>query len=457
MGRRLAIVSLGVAACAAQGPRSRDPAPALSGFWSSDGYGITFEIVADSAMKINQVTAVSCIPAGEARATPAPPSARAAFRLVDAPATFLILPDSGPDRIRVHFNGAASDIVVNRLPGRPSICERPTPDTPRSNFEVFVTTWAEHYPFFQLKATNWPAVVERARATTTDRTTPAELFQTLKTMIEPLHDAHTGLRAESIGQRFNGFRLGPNRLERDQYPRAYALTERYLDGPIRKFCQGQLEFGTIGGDVGYLRLRSFSGYHGDRSFESGLVALEAALDTVLANAGKWRGLLIDVRINGGGADPYGLAIASRLTATEYLAYAKQARNDPRDPTKWTAEQVSRVRPTERPGFRGPVVELTGLHSVGAAETFTQALLNRVPKVTRVGENTQGVFSDVLGRKLPNGWQFGLPNERFVTNGVNYDGPGIPPDLAVPVFPAADLAAGKDWSFERGLAAIPPRP
>jgi C-terminal processing protease CtpA/Prc len=91
--------------------------------------------------------------------------------------------------------------------------------------------------------------------------------------------------------------------------------------------------------------------------------------------------------------------------------------------------------------------------VSAAETFTQALLNREPKVTRVGENTQGVFSDVLSRKLPNGWGFGLPNERFVTDGKSYDGPGIPPDVAVPVFPKSDLDAGRDGAIEKALELL----
>ena len=71
-----------------------------------------------------------------------------------------------------------------------------------------------------------------------------------------------------------------------------------------------------------------------------------------------------------------------------------------------------------------MAHLTGIHSVSAAETFTQALINREPAVTRIGQNTQGVFSDVLGRRLPNGWRFGLPNERFVTNGKSYDGPPV---------------------------------
>jgi C-terminal processing protease CtpA/Prc len=163
--------------------------------------------------------------------------------------------------------------------------------------------------------------------------------------------------------------------------------------------------------------------------------------------------VIDVRINGGGADPYGLAIASRLTGTEYVAYSKQARSDPENPARWTDPQASMVRPTTRPTFRGPVVELTGILSVSAAETFTQALLKRMPHATRVGENTQGVFSDVLGRTLPNGWRFGLPNERFVTDGKSYDGPGIPPDVSVPVFPRVDLDAGRDGALEKALELV----
>jgi hypothetical protein len=53
-----------------------------------------------------------------------------------------------------------------------------------------------------------------------------------------------------------------------------------------------------------------------------------------------------------------------------------------------------------------------------------ALLGRKPVVSRIGENTQGVFSDVLTRHLPNGWSFGLPNEIYLTeDGKAFDGLG----------------------------------
>jgi C-terminal processing protease CtpA/Prc len=101
-----------------------------------------------------------------------------------------------------------------------------------------------------------------------------------------------------------------------------------------------------------------------------------------------------------------------------------------------------------------VVELTSRYSVSAAETFTQALMGRRPAIARVGESTQGVFSDVLGRSLPNGWRMGLPNELFLTEqGTSFDGLGIPPTVPVPTFTKVDLEAGRDPGLERARALL----
>ena len=431
-------------------------AHAQAGIWASEGYGYVFEIARDT-LRAYEVTSLSCIPSFTAAAVPAPATALGAFRFVNAPVTVLLLPDQSPERARFHLNGAASDIVLRRAPQKPALCDRSPANTPTSNFDIFARTWAEQYGFFDLKRVDWAATVAANRSKVTDSTTPAELFEIFRGMIEPLHDAHTSITAPDINQRFGGSRTGSGRVPRDQLDRAYGTTGRYLTGDLRKFCNGQLEFGMLTPEIGYLRIRSFGRYHTDGSFDSGLIALEAALDTIFASASAWKGLVTDVRINGGGADPYGLTIASRLTDRDYVAYVKEARLDPTDPSRWTPGQTSWVRATKRPGFRGPVVHLIGIQSVSAAETFTQALMNRVPPVVRVGENTQGVFSDVLGRRLPNGWRFGLPNERFVTNGRSYDGPGIAPDVTVPIYPATDLESGRDGAIERALLILGARP
>jgi C-terminal processing protease CtpA/Prc len=280
-------------------------------------------------------------------------------------------------------------------------------------------------------------------------------------MIAPFKDAHTRINAEPIKRRYQGFGRQPDLLAKHGFkqfrtvdlPPMLALTASKLQGPLRKWCNDQIQYGHLDDATGYLRILSEGGYTEEGDFAGGLVALEAALDTIFTDS-RLKGLVIDVRINFGGSDPYGLALASRLATTEYLAYSKEARSDPSDRTKWTPGQPSVVRPSRRPGFKGPVVMLTGPLTISAGETTTQALMGRTPKVVRVGENTQGVFSDVLGRTLPNGWQFGLPNEVFRSQeGKTFDGSGIPPDIAVPVFAEADLAAERDPGLERARAEL----
>ncbi len=286
-------------------------------------------------------------------------------------------------------------------------------------------------------------------------------------MIKPLGDAHTSINAPKLKRRFQGIRPGTDRVvnelagkdDFDKFQKSgmrklFAITDRgYLHGPLRKFCDEQIQYGHIGADTGYLRIVSFDGYSKQGDFATGLLALQSALDEIFSDSAL-RALVIDVRINFGGDDPYGLEIASRLATADYVAYAKQARLDPVDHNRWTPRDLSIVRPSSRPGFRGPVVEITGPLTISAGETFTQALMGRMPRVIRIGENTQGVFSDVLGRRLPNGWRFALPNEVYLTPEEKaFDGAGIPPDIEVPVFTTADVAARRDPAMARALQIL----
>lgn len=435
--------------------------PSLDGFWRSQGYGYVFEIDGQK-VRTFEVTATTCVPGdtAEREATDLPGSA-ATFRTKDGE-VFFVRMGGTDDHKQLHNEGSASDVRIDRLPRRPAVCDRPTANTPLDNFEVFSRTWAEHYILFDLKNVDWDAVVRESRAKVTPGTTPGALFDVIQGMIAPFHDTHTHIVAPDIDRRFQTLREGTDRLVRggfrqfrsDTVPALLSVTERaYLKGTLRKWCSDQLQYGQIEEGTGYLRILSFSGYRQEGDFAAGLADLEAALDEVFSDATLKR-LVIDVRINFGGADPYGLAIASRLATSEYLAYTKEARADALDRSRWTPGDPSVVKPSSRPGFRGPVVELIGPLTISAGETFTQALMGRSPHVTRIGENTQGVFSDVLGRRLPNGWRFGLPNEVFRTpEGATFDGKGIPPDIPVPVFADEDVAAGRDPGMARALEAL----
>jgi Peptidase family S41 len=436
-------------------------AQSLDGVWRSEGYGTIFEIQG-STVRTFQVTTTTCIPWFTADRDPSNIAGReATFALAHGDRFFIRTGGTTKHKL-LHRYGTASDIRLDRVAVLPATCEHLTPNTPADNFEVFARTWAENYILFDQKKVNWDEIVRANKAKVGPDTTPTQLFDILAGMIEPFHDRHTSISAPDIKRRFETMRPGTDRLTNGNMsefraktmPALWAITDRkYLKAPVRKWCNDQLQYAHVDDHIGYLRIVSFSGYTDEGGFEAGLTALESALDAIFFDP-ELRALVIDVRVNFGGDDPYGLSIASRLASRKYLAYTKVARSDPVNRNKWTPGDPSIVHPSARPSFRGPVVELIGPLTISAGETFTQALMGRTPHVTRIGENTQGVFSDVLSRKLPNGWGFGLPNEVFRTKqGTTFDAVGVSPDITVPVFADADVADGMDAAMMKALEVL----
>jgi len=439
---------------------------ALDGVWRSLGYGYVFEINGP-VIRAFEVTTSTCLSGFTARNDgSAVPGREATFRSGGGDVWFVRSGGRG-DHWLLHNEGSASNIRIVRVPQLPASCSHPPANTPAGNFEVFTRTWAENYISFDLKHVDWERIVANNRSRLNERTSAAALFDLLAGMIQPFGDAHTFISAPAIQREFRNLRPGTDRVVRETIgrvdrgafrktgvPRLLTVTERaYFTAGLRTFCNHQLQYGHTDARTGYLRILSFSGYVPGGDYSAGLAALETALDEIFSDPAL-QALIIDVRINFGGDDPYGLAIASRLASAEYLAYTKYARADAIDRNRWTPGDPSIVRPSSRPGFRGPVVELIGPFTISAGETFTQALMGRVPHVTRIGENTQGVFSDVLVRRLPNGWIFGLPNEVYRTlEGTTFDGPGIPPDITVPVFAAADITSGRDPAMAKALEVL----
>ncbi|MEC4018666.1 S41 family peptidase [Streptomyces sp. H27-D2] len=118
--------------------------------------------------------------------------------------------------------------------------------------------------------------------------------------------------------------------------------------------------------------------------------------------------------------------------------------------RFTRPEPITVKPAHAPRYRGPAALLTSGTTISAGETFTQSLMARTPKVTRIGGNTQGVFSDVLFKLLPgDGWAVVLPNEEYLDrHGRTYDGPGIAPDASTPVFTDEELDRHQDSPLNR---------
>ncbi|MFI9213083.1 S41 family peptidase [Streptomyces sp. NPDC053253] len=446
-------------ATTAHQPASTAHQAATDGIWRTDGYGTVLSI-RNGTLQEYQTTAVSCIAGDTARRT-----GPGAYTTTEG--TVLTVRTRGDrDRASVRLDGDVGERNLRRMTELPEACTRSAPGGPLASFDVFWQSFEENYPFFAAKGIDWHAVRDRYRPTVHEGTTPDELFAVFSEMVEPLHDAHVAVMdvdGDGDGYPDRGFgRTRPGTVmpngKLDAKVKQFVVERDLKDARnLQDFGAGRITYADLPGGQGYLRISGFGGYAGDKApYTAELAELDKALDTVLSQerTRHLKGLVIDLRINGGGSDAMGLHIAGRLTDTPYLAYSKRARNDPTDPTRHTRPQPLYVTPAQGPRYTGPVAVLTGGSTVSAGETFTQALMERPGRTVRIGQPTQGVFSDIMVRKLPNGMSVWLPNEELLTrSGRTFDGTGIPPHLTEPVFTTEEFDRNKDSAFDRAVKVL----
>lgn len=440
-------------ALAATAPGAPGTGTGLDGVWRTDGYG-TLVTVGAWGMQEYQTTAVSCLKGDFSKA-------RAEQGTYDSDGDVLTLRLASDTRhALLGDDSAVGHRRLTRISALPAACTRPSSTDPRASFDVFWQSFEENYPFFAAKGIDWHAVRDHYRPLVHENTPRSELFGIFSRMIEPLHDAH--VLVQDGDRTYGVVRPGTTAPGRELDSRVKKfVVARDLKGATGRqdFADGLITYADLDGGLGYLRIADFDGYDpDDDSYAADLTELDRMLNTVLtpARTRSLRGLIIDLRVNGGGSDALGIHIAERLTDTPYVAYSKRVRNDPADPSRHTPPEPVRVTPARGPRYTGPVALLTGGSTISAGETFTQALIDRPGRTVRIGQPTQGVFSDILVRYLPDGMAAWLPNEEFLTRtGRTFDGAGIPPDITEPVFTDEEFAKNRDSAFDRAVALLRP--
>ena len=132
-----------------------------------------------------------------------------------------------------------------------------------------------------------------------------------------------------------------------------------------------------------------------------------------------------MRFNPGGWDLVSLEIYRRFITKKETTFVKKAKyND-----GFTLPQSIFVNPSSNP-FHQKVILLTGPQTASASEVFIMSTLGN-DRFLSIGGSTMGIFSDVLSKKLPNGWTVNLSNEIYSSaNGKVFESHGIEPDINV---------------------------
>ena len=407
-----------------------DKEPALEGVWDSSGYGKQM-VVTDSMVTLYDTYSGGC-------------------------ALFAELPRNVFNDISeiVNLTGDSLEIKVGMTvyeftrkgPDAGTCSDLLSKSDPLSNFDALWNTFNENYSSFELRGIDWEKTGTHYRSMLTEQSTDKELYSVLSQMISELNDGHVFLEAPDMitGDTGASYYDRALRLRKSVIS---GISSTYLD-EIHDYDKGNIVWGTIDGSIGYIQINDFEdladyGISDSLSEEEFREAYQEAAGKsrdytkdVLTGLNRLMGVItgdlkstecciIDVRFNSGGFDKAGLDVLSFFTDRRTVAYTKKARTG----NGFTRKQTLYLEP--RPdNYTNPVYILTSFQTASAAETFVLASKN-LRHIQRIGSSTAGVFSDVLTKRLPNGWEYGLSNEVYESpDGTSYEMYGISPDYAI---------------------------
>lgn len=139
-----------------------------------------------------------------------------------------------------------------------------------------------------------------------------------------------------------------------------------------------------------------------------------------------KGVIIDIRTNGGGTDLVSRKIAGRFTSKKIIAYHKHQRKKGKN--TYSRLRTKYLKPLGKIQFKGPVIVLASDYTASAADVFA-LMMKELPRVTLIGDRTQGIFSDMYGFRLPNKWRATLSHQQyFAAEMKNLEGIGVQPDI-----------------------------
>lgn len=310
-----------------------------------------------------------------------------------------------------------------------------TVNKPIETFEKFWQLFNNSYASFEEKNINWDSIGQAYRPSINARTNNKVLFTTFCDMLKPLKDAHVNLIVEKADTVFDAER--PSRLIEDLQPIREKVRISFNEMVKATLAEhGIQEVKSLGkdwnsiplfwygnnGKIGYLRVgRCFS----TLLIKNGL-GINRKLNKIFKSFEGLSSIIIDIRLNPGGTDGFSKKVAGKLTKKQVISYYKQTREN----GKFGQLHTHYIKPAGKYPFLKPVYLLTNEKSISAADVMA-LMMAELENVTIIGENSNGSYSDIYAKKLPNKWVVTLSNQRYLTTtNKNHEGTGTPVDIEI---------------------------
>lgn len=314
-------------------------------------------------------------------------------------------------------------------------------NNPLSNFDALWETFNENYAFFNLREVNWNKLKAKYRGQLSKKATDFQLYTVLNAMILELNDGHASIEIpDSLEDKIEDDDEDTDSLREKVI---HSITQNYIPNH-KTYNKGLINWGLVNDNVSYIQCNDFedlANYNisndltteqfADQYWKKAdesvnytkdvLISFKEQMEIIYDDIKNTKSCIIDVRFNGGGFDQVGLEILSYFTNNKIMAFSKKARSG----NGFTESQNIYIEPNGK-NYKGSLYILTSPQTASASEIFVLASQN-IENVITIGSNTEGILSDVLSKRLPNGWEYGLSNEVYHSvNGISYEKTGIPP-------------------------------
>lgn len=299
------------------------------------------------------------------------------------------------------------------------------------NFNALWDIVNEHYCFFDEKNVDWDRIYTIYKPQADTIANSRSLFYLFAQMLDSLKDGHVNLYSE--------FDISRSKLWWQGYPSNFdeslIYSKRYLGDNYK--IAGGLVYEKIAADsIGYIRYSSFNSDFSD-----------ANLVGVFSYFSDCKGLIIDVRNNGGGSIEYAKQLAaSFIKGKPIIGYMQhktgKGHNEFSDLEKMEIDSATTLVHWYR-----PVVVLTNRQSYSATNLFTNAMKHAFLCLI-IGTKTGGGGGMPMSYELPCGWLLRLSTVRMFDSEKKSIEDGIQPDIE-----ALICGDDKDDVIETAISAI----
>jgi hypothetical protein len=288
------------------------------------------------------------------------------------------------------------------------------------------------YSYRDLREVDWPGLFTRYTPAMQRAKDPQAFAQAASEMLGHAKDMHIWLDAG--GEKVYPFR----RAVEANYNRS--VLEKAVPGFRKR--SAAVYTGRFDDGIGYVLIDSWSR---DRA-----AALEQAYVAIWEFSDA-PGLIVDVRPNGGGAEPLAMDFAGCFV-DKPVTYAKHVYRAAAGADGFGKVQQRVLRPNKRrPKYRGKVAVLMGPANMSSCEAFL-LMMKQVPGCKLIGSNSYGSSGNPKPADLGNGVTVYLPSWKALRpDGTCFEGEGIAPDF--PIRAAAEELKTADPLLQAALTLL----